>query len=84
MNDDGDVEYAASYRNDHGNGYDIVVSNPQNDLVDILLYQVVSHQIPEEPSVSLALPYEACIAMMRAMAFGADVVLKERRTKAYN
>lgn len=84
MNEEGDLEYTVSYRNDHGTGYDLVVSNPVDGFVDILITQVVCHEVPDEPSVSLSLHHEAAVAMMRALAYGTQVAAAQHRLKSYN
>lgn len=84
MNEDGDLEYTVSYRNEHGTGFELAVSNPVSGFVDILITQVVCHEVPEEPSVSLSLPYAAALAMMRALGYGAHVAATVERLKSYN
>jgi len=84
MNEEGDLEYTVSYRNDHGTGFDLAVSNPVDGFVDIIIIQVVGHEVPEEPSVTLSIPHEAALAMMRAMGYGTHVAATVNRLKSYN
>jgi hypothetical protein len=59
-----------TYRNEHGTGFDLIVSAPRQHMVDIEIYQVICHLVPEEPSVSLSLPASALAALMQALTDG--------------
>ena len=84
QNEEGDIEFHASYRNTHGTGYDLEVSNPVPGMVDILITQVVGHEVPDEPSVSLSLPPEAAAALMRALSGGVHAAYLVQKQKGYN
>lgn len=83
LNEEGDLEYSTSYRNKHGTGYDLIVSNPIEGMVDIQITQVVCHE-PDEATVSLSLPHEAVLDMMRAMTYGVNVAATDKRQNAMN
>ena len=82
--EDGCIEYHASYRNEHGTGYDTIVSNPMDGRVDILIYQIVCHEVPEEPSVSLSLPPEAAAVLLQTINGGLGVAVHIARMKKYH
>lgn len=84
MQDDGSVEFHSSTRNDHGTGYDMIVSNPLDGRVDITIYQVICHEVPEEPSVSLSLPVTAAAAMLQALNAGILVGNQSARLKKFH
>ena len=50
------VELCVSYRNAFGTGVDLIISNPLDGNVDILMYQVICDIVPDEPQISLTLP----------------------------
>jgi hypothetical protein len=83
LNEEGDLEYSTRYRNEHGTGYDLIVSNPIEGMVDIQITQVVCHE-PDEVTVSLSIPHEAALDMMRAMAYGVNIAAAEKRRNAIN
>ena len=83
LNGEGDLEYITKYRNDHGTGYDMIISNPIEGMVDFQFIQVVCHE-PDEAIVSLSLPHEAVLAMMRAMAHGVNIAAAAKRRNAAN
>ena len=59
-----------SYRNEHGTGFDLIVSAPQKYLVDVEIFQVICYMVPDEPSVSLSLPSSAVAALTEALSNG--------------
>lgn len=81
---DGSLEFHADYLNEHGTGHTTIVSNPENGMVDIVISQVVGHEVAECATVSLSLPPEAAAALLRALSAGLNVALQERRTRKYN
>lgn len=81
---DGSLEFQASYRNAHGTGYDLFVSAHSDQLVDILMFQAVCDELPEEPSISLSLPTEAAAAMLRALHGGMNLALQAKVRKQFN
>jgi hypothetical protein len=52
-------------------------------MVDIQITQVVCHE-PDEATVSLSIPHEAALDMMRAMAYGVNIAAAEKRRNAIN
>lgn len=81
---DGNLEFHASYVNDHGTGHTTIVSNPDNGMVDIVMTQIVAHEPAECATVSLSLHPEAVAALMRALNGGLSVALQQARFSKYN
>ena len=81
---EGNLEFQASYVNDHGTGHTTIVSNPESGMVDIVMTQMVSHEAAECAQVSISLPPEAVAALMRALNGGLNVALQEQRLRKYN
>ena len=79
---DGNLEFHATYANDHGTGHTTVVSNPENGMVDIVLTQLVGYEV--DGTVSLSLPPEAAAALVRALTGGLNVALQQSRLRKYN
>lgn len=69
----GDIEFHATYLNPHGTGYTVIVSNPLDGRVDIVFEQIVCHERPDEPSLTLSLPYHAALALLTALNNGVSV-----------
>jgi len=82
--EDGSIEFNAFSRNAHGTGFDMIVSNPVDGFVDIEIFQVVCHEVPTEPSVSLSLPVSAAVNFMLAFQGGTNVALQMARLKRYH
>lgn len=81
---DGNLEFHASYLNDHGTGHTTIVSNPENGMVDIVMTQMVAHEAAECAAVSLSLPPEAVAALIRAISGGLSVAVQQARIRKYN
>lgn len=77
-------EFHASARNTSGTGYDAVISNPMEGLVDIVIYQVICHEEPEEPSLSLSLPVPAVLGLLSALQGGVNVALYHAKLSKYH
>jgi hypothetical protein len=78
------VKYHANYRNQHGTGFDMVVSNPLHGNVDLEIFQVVCNEVPEAPSVSLTLPVNAAHNFLMALQAGLQVAYHEAKLKKYH
>jgi hypothetical protein len=81
---EGNLEFHASYVNDHGTGHTTIVSNPENGMVDIVMTQLIAHEAAECAMVSLSLPTEAVAALMRALNGGLSIALQQARFSKYN
>lgn len=82
QDDEGNLEFHASYTNDHGTGHTTVVSNAESGRVDIVLTQLVGYEV--DCNVSLSLPPEAAAALVRALTGGINVALQAQRLKKCN
>jgi hypothetical protein len=78
------IEFHAYSRNQYGTGFDLVVSNPIAGHVDIVLYQIICNEVPDEPSISMCLPVPAVLGMLQAMQGGANVAIYHARLKKYH
>lgn len=58
----------STYLNEHGTGYELVATASPGGRMDLEFYQIVCHQKPEEPSVSLSLPLAAAEDLVSTMA----------------
>lgn len=81
---EGNLEFHATYANEHGTGHTTIVSNPEKGMVDIVMTQLVAHEPAECATVSLSLPPEALATLMRALNGGLSVALQQARLSKYN
>lgn len=79
---EGNLEFHATYANEHGTGHTTIVSNPEKGMVDIVMTQLVAYEVA--CSVSLSLPPEAAAALVRALNGGLSVALQQARLSKYN
>jgi hypothetical protein len=78
------VEFHATSRNQHGTGFDIIVSNPIAGNVDILIYQVVCHEVPIEPSVSLTMEAISASNFLIAVQAGVSIAFHTARHSKFH
>lgn len=82
QDEEGNLEFHATYANEFGTGHTTVVSNAESGRVDIVLTQLVGYEV--DGNVSLSLPPEAAAALVRALTGGINVALQAQRLKKYN
>lgn len=71
------VEIRTSWRNEHGTGCDIIVGVPIEGMVEVLIWQIVCNEKPQDPSLSIMVP--SCQAEQLLQSIHGGIAIAQHR-----